>query len=138
MLIVDAQVHIWGVAPPTTQRHRQVATFSKEELLREMDAAGIDAALLHPPTSWDPNANALAEAAAAALPDRFAILGHFALDAADARETLAGWKQRPGQLGLRYTFSLPTRLADRWDVDWLWLAAEQAGVRSRCRRRTPG
>jgi predicted TIM-barrel fold metal-dependent hydrolase len=130
MLIVDAQIHIWSGGPPPPGMHRQIDTYSKEDVLREMDAGGIDAALIHPPTSWDPNANAFAEEAAKAHPDRFAVLGHFALDAPNARETLATWKQRPGQAGLRYTFGQPhTRpwLTDG-TVDWLWPAAEQAGV----------
>ena len=46
MLIVDAQVHIWGSGPPTNPAHRQVNTFTKDELLQEMDAAGVDAAVL--------------------------------------------------------------------------------------------
>jgi predicted TIM-barrel fold metal-dependent hydrolase len=135
MLIVDAQVHIWsGGKPPAAANsgggHRQIEAFSKDELLAEMEAAGIDAALLHPPTSWDPNANALSEAAAKAHQDRLAILSHFALDAPDARETLAGWKQRPGQLGLRFTFAQPNTRAWLTDgtVDWLWAAAQKAGV----------
>lgn len=133
MLIVDAQVHIWGGGKPpasAANAHRQIDSFSKDDLLAEMDAAGIDAALLHPPTSWDPNANALSEAAAKAHPDRLAVLGHFALDAPDAGETLATWKQRPGQLGLRFTFAQPNTRAWLTDgtADWLWLAAEQAGV----------
>jgi len=40
MLIVDAQVHIWGsgtLLPP----HRETSVFSKDELLKEMDAAGV-------------------------------------------------------------------------------------------------
>ena len=63
MLIVDAQVHIWSAGPPTNQMHRQVASFSAEECLAEMDAAGVDAALLHPP-GWDPNSGAISEDAA--------------------------------------------------------------------------
>ena len=37
MLIVDAQVHIWSAGDPSNARHRQVASFTKDELLREMD-----------------------------------------------------------------------------------------------------
>jgi predicted TIM-barrel fold metal-dependent hydrolase len=135
MLIVDAQVHIWsGGKPPVAANsgggHRQIQAFSKDDLLAEMDAAGIDAALLHPPTSWDPKANALSEGAAQAHPDRLAILGHFALDAPDARHTLAGWTQRPGQLGLRFTFAQPNTRAWLTDgtVDWLWPAAEELRI----------
>src|SRR2546428_14195646 len=59
MPIVDAQVHIWGSGPPTTPTHRQVEAFSADELLREMDEAGVDAAVLHPP-GWDPGSHELA------------------------------------------------------------------------------
>jgi predicted TIM-barrel fold metal-dependent hydrolase len=61
MKIVDAQVHIWSqtVVPPSGL-HRKVDKFTAEELLAEMDAAGVDAALIHPPAGWDPNSNALA------------------------------------------------------------------------------
>lgn len=135
MLTVDAQVHIWsGGKPPMSANsggsHRQIEAFSQDDLLAEMDAAGIDAALIHPPTSWEPNANALAEEAAAAHPGRFAILGHFPLDDPEARTILLTWKARPGQLGLRFTFAQPNTRAWLSDgtVDWLWSAAEQAGV----------
>jgi hypothetical protein len=51
MRIVDAQVHIWSHGPPTVPTHRQIPVFSKDSLLREMDEAGVDAAVLHPPAS---------------------------------------------------------------------------------------
>ena len=44
MLIVDAQVHIWANHKPTNPNHRQAENYSKDDLLREMDAAGVDAA----------------------------------------------------------------------------------------------
>ena len=61
MKIIDAQIHIWSqtVVPPSGL-HRKVAKFTAEEALREMDEAGVDAALIHPPYSWDPDSNALA------------------------------------------------------------------------------
>src|SRR5262249_1901408 len=49
MLIVDAQVHIWGRGLPTNPSHRQISSFSKDDLLKEMDEAGVNAALIHPP-----------------------------------------------------------------------------------------
>ena len=65
MKIIDAQVHIWSqtVVQPTGA-HRKVEKFTAEELLSEMDEAGVDAALIHPPFSWDPNSGALAIEAA--------------------------------------------------------------------------
>ena len=35
MPIVDAQVHIWSVGPPTNPSHRQINSFSADELLKE-------------------------------------------------------------------------------------------------------
>ena len=59
MKIIDAQVHIWSqtVTPPSGM-HRKVEKFTAEEMLKEMDEAGVDAALIHPPLSWDPTSNA--------------------------------------------------------------------------------
>ena len=62
MLIVDAQVHIWGKGLPTNPAHRQISSFTKDDLLKEMDAAGVNAAVIHPP-GWDRDSNALARAA---------------------------------------------------------------------------
>src|SRR5881397_527827 len=107
MRIVDAQVHIWSGAKPANPNHRQVASFTKDDLLKEMDAAGVDAAVIHPPTSWDPNANELAIEAARHHPDRRAILGNFPLDRPESRALIDGWKRRPGMLGLRFTFLQP-------------------------------
>ena len=61
MKIIDAQVHIWSqtVIPPGGG-HRQVSQLTAEQLLVEMDEAGVDAGLIHPPASWDPTSNALA------------------------------------------------------------------------------
>ena len=56
MRIVDAQVHIWSSGTPSGH-HRQVSSFSAEEMLAEMDVAGVDAAVIHPPISWDPQSN---------------------------------------------------------------------------------
>jgi predicted TIM-barrel fold metal-dependent hydrolase len=129
MLIVDAQVHIWGSGPPTNPAHRQVTTFTKDELLREMDAAGVDAAVLHPP-GWDPNGNDVAVDAARQHPSRLAILGHVPLDRPDSRELITTWKSRPGMLGLRFALLQPHQRAWWTDgtMDWLWPAAEQAGL----------
>ena len=57
MMICDAQVHIWGANTPERpwpeQRHapHRPVPFSKDDLLREMDAAGVHRAVIVPP-SW--------------------------------------------------------------------------------------
>jgi len=130
MLIVDAQVHIWAGHKPTNPNHRQVETFSKDDLLKEMDAAGVDAAVIHPPASWDPNSNALAVEAARQHPNRLAVLGNFPLDTPESRALIDGWKKRPGMLGLRFALLQPQQRAWWTDgtMDWLWPAAERAGL----------
>src|SRR5438876_11034737 len=74
MLIVDAQIHLWNAGNPTSPSHRQIPAYLKEHALKEMDAGGVDAAILTPHTPWDPNANELCIEAVRAHPDRFAIL----------------------------------------------------------------
>jgi predicted TIM-barrel fold metal-dependent hydrolase len=129
MKIVDAQIHLWSQNLPTNAMHRQIQSYSAEDCLKEMDAAGVDAALIHPP-GWDPNSGAVAEAACAKYPNRFAILGQFPLDKPESRELIAGWKSRPGMLGLRYAFTQPHQASWMTDgtMDWLWPAAEKAGI----------
>src|SRR5260370_27480956 len=76
MKIIDAQVHIWSqTVVPTSGLHRKVATFTAEEVLAEMDEAGVDAALIHPPYGWDPNSQAMAIEAVKKNPNRFSIMG---------------------------------------------------------------
>jgi predicted TIM-barrel fold metal-dependent hydrolase len=84
MLIVDAQIHIWRNNKPTTANHRQVADFTADDVLKEMDEAGVDVAVIHPP-GWDPDSNALAMEAARGHPNRFSVLGKFPLDRPDSR-----------------------------------------------------
>ena len=39
MLIVDAQVHVWGAGTPLAH-HRQISSYSADDLLQEMDEGG--------------------------------------------------------------------------------------------------
>jgi predicted TIM-barrel fold metal-dependent hydrolase len=129
--IIDAQVHIWSqtVVPPSGL-HRKVSQFTADELLREMDEAGVDAAVIHPPLSWDPNANVLAIEAAKKYPDRFAVLGQFALDNPENRKLIRGWRNQPGMMGLRWP--LLSEQHQKWlhdgALEWLWPALEQEGL----------
>jgi predicted TIM-barrel fold metal-dependent hydrolase len=131
MKIIDAQIHIWSqTVIPTSGLHRKVETFTAEDVLKEMDEAGVDAALIHPPLSWDPNSNAVAIEAAKKYPDRFAILGNFPLQDPANRKLIHGWRKQPGMLGLRWP--LLSEEHQKWlydgSLDWLWPAAEQEGL----------
>ena len=128
MQIVDAQVHIWTSGKPVGF-HRQISRYSKDDLLKEMDEGGIDAAVLHPP-SWDPKANEIAIEAAREHPDRLSILGFFDVAKPENRPLVDTWKQQSGMLGLRFAFLKPGW--ENWltdgTMDWLWPAAERAGL----------
>ena len=43
MLVVDAQIQIWKNNKPTNPSHRQVADFTADDVLKEMDEGGVDA-----------------------------------------------------------------------------------------------
>ena len=73
-MIVDAQIHLWNAGNPTSLWHRQIPAYLKDDALKEMNAGGVDAAILTPHTPWDPNANELCIEAARAHPDRVAHL----------------------------------------------------------------
>lgn len=129
MKIVDAQVHIWSSGKPSGL-HRQVSSYTVEELLAEMAEAGVDAALLHPPISWDPDSNEQSIEAARRYPGQFAVLGQIPLDRPECRGWIDTWKQNPGMLGLRYALVQPEQRTWHEDgtMDWLWPAAERAGL----------
>jgi predicted TIM-barrel fold metal-dependent hydrolase len=134
MFIADAQAHIW--APNTPERpwlpgrkpHCDTP-LGADELLQLMGAAGVSRTVLIPP-SWDADRNDLVLAAAQRYPDRFAAMGRFDLDAADAAQRVATWCEQPGMRGFRISFSLPRWAAalEAQRVDWLWRAAEEAQV----------
>lgn len=135
MLIVDSQVHIWGANTPErpwpARAHAQRAIpLGHEELLREMDAAGVDRVVIVPP-SWEGDRNDLAVAAAQAHPGRFAIMGRFNPEASGAREQLPGWLKQPGMLGMRFSFHIPVLQQPLLDgkFDWVWAEAEKHGIR---------
>ena len=134
--IVDAQVHIWAPERPdrpwppggAARAHRPVP-LEAPALLREMEAAGVDRAILVPP-SYEGDRNDLVLAAAAAWPDRFRAMGRIAVESPMTRAELAGFMRQPGMLGIRLTFHLPqTR---RWlfdgTADWFWPLAEELGI----------
>ena len=136
MRIVDSQVHIWGADTPDRpwppgRAHQAQKPYpvTKEMVLVEMDAAGVDRAVIVPP-SWEGDRNDLAIEAARQHPDRFAVMGRLAVERPESRALIADWKRQPGMLGLRFTFH--TDLQRPWltdgTADWLWPAAERAGL----------
>jgi predicted TIM-barrel fold metal-dependent hydrolase len=127
MLIVDSQIHLWQNGKMSAH-HRQVPTYSIDDALAGMVSAGVDAAVIHPPSALGEAVNALAVEAARRHPDRFCILGHFDLQSPDRETIVARWRERPGMLGFRFTFNQPHQKAWWTDgsLDWFWAACEKA------------
>src|SRR5690349_5382168 len=133
MLIADAQVHIWAASTvdrpwPTSGRsepHRP-SPFSADDLLTEMDAAGVDRVVIVPP-SWEGDRNDLAIDACRVHPSRFAIMGRFDPNPTNAPR-LANWRSLPGMLGMRFTLRPHHGWLTDGSVEWLWQAAERHGL----------
>jgi L-fuconolactonase len=129
MLIIDSQVHVWPPDRPDRPLDKaglDRTPFSYQELIAAMDRAGVDRAILVPP-SIDKDRNDYVIEAVQKHPDRFAIMGRVPLQGGGGRNLLAGWKSQPGMLGVRLTFH---RDADRpWiddgTADWFWGEAEE-------------
>jgi predicted TIM-barrel fold metal-dependent hydrolase len=136
MMIIDSQVHIW--APETAEKpyakenaskpHRQVP-LGHDELLCEMNGAGVARCVLVPPT-WEADRNDTSLEAARLHPDRFAVMGRLSLTKPESRGLIATWKQQPYMLGIRMVFNRG-QSAD-WlndgTADWFWDAAERHDI----------
>ena len=130
MLIIDSQIHIWqnGRMSP---HHRQAETYSIEEAIAEMDAAGVNGAVIHPPGSLGEAVNLYAEEAVRRHPEKFCILGHFDLLSPERESIVANWRKRTGMLGFRFTFGEPHQKSWWSDgsLDWFWAACEKHDLR---------
>jgi L-fuconolactonase len=135
MPIIDAQVHVWAEStperpwPPDGVPPQRVPPLGPDELLDRMNAAGVDRAVLIPPT-WEGSRNDLVLSAAAAHPDRFAVMGR--LDWADPAQVaqIATWRDTPGMLGIRMSLNrgdIAGRIQEGFDTGF-FAAAEAHGV----------
>jgi predicted TIM-barrel fold metal-dependent hydrolase len=132
-IIVDAQVHLWKAESPDWPWVPGVPPqlpepFTIERLLPMMNEASLDRAVIVPP-SWPGDRNDYALEAAKRYPNRFAVMGRIPLKNPQSAALLPKWKEQPGMLGVRVTF---LRDAAAWlsdgTADWLWPAAEKAGL----------
>jgi predicted TIM-barrel fold metal-dependent hydrolase len=129
-LTVDAQVHLWKANTPDRpwlpDRVAQLPEpFLIEKLVPMMDEAGVDRAVIVPP-SWEGDRNDYALEAVRRYPARFAVMGRIPVEYPETAKLLPDWKKQPNMLGIRLTFHPP-----QWHwltdgtVDWFWPAAEK-------------
>jgi L-fuconolactonase len=134
--VIDSQVHIWAEntkerpwAPGMEKRAHLHEPLSAEKLLGWMNEAGVDAAILVPP-SLEGDRNDLSVEAARTYPKRFGVMGRIDLKKPSARERLATWRDTPGLLGVRLTFHRDDSRPALTDgtADWFWPAAERHNI----------
>jgi predicted TIM-barrel fold metal-dependent hydrolase len=132
-LIADAQVHLWKAETPewryVPNRPPQLPEpFTIEKLVPMMDKAGVDRAIIVPP-SWTGDRNDYGLEAAQRYPDRFAVMGRIPVENPASAALLPRWKEQPGMLGVRLTFHRAQAVLLQGDTtDWFWPAAEKAGL----------
>ncbi len=141
-MIVDSHVHIWAPHcaarpwpnPMAAKPHTAYPGVSdwgmtKQMLIAAMDGAGVDRAILIPP-SWEGHYNDLALDAVQSHPDRFAIMGRVFLEQPMNDEQFILWRQQQGMLGVRCIFHSQRyqQLLRDGAFDWLWPMAERHHV----------
>jgi predicted TIM-barrel fold metal-dependent hydrolase len=135
MLVTDAQIHLWEAESPDRPwrklerpPHRS-GGFYAEEMLEEMDRAGVDRAVIVPPT-WAGEDNDWALQMAGRYPERFAVVGRFDATAKDARELLRGWLDQKGMLGVRMSFHVKpfSDWLDDGMLDWFWAECDRLAL----------
>src|SRR5438045_4859324 len=82
-MIVDAQVHLWKAESPDWKwvpgiKPQLPEPFTIEKLVTLMDEAGVERAVIVPP-SWPGDRNEYGLEAARRYPDRFAVMGRIPL-----------------------------------------------------------
>jgi predicted TIM-barrel fold metal-dependent hydrolase len=132
-VIVDSQVHIWQGNTPEHpwvpgSTAQMPEPFTIEKLIAAMDEAGVDRAVIVPP-SWVGDRLDYALEAAKRYPQRLGVMGRLPLKTPQSPDDLARWRAQPGMLGIRLTFLGPAAgMLTDGSTDWLWPAAERAGV----------
>ena len=132
-MIVDSQVHLWKAQTPdwpwVPGRVAQLPEpFTIERLVPMMDDAGVDRAVIVPP-SWPGDHNDYALEAVRRHPSRFAVMGRIPLEKPQSAALLPKWKEQPGMLGVRLTLHrAQAALLESGTADWFWPAAEKAGL----------
>jgi len=134
MLIADAQVHVWGPNTPERswlpgQKIHRDTPFGPEELLREMNAAGVHRCAIVPPR-WEGPRHDVVQEAARRFPDRFIAMGRVDTETPGERGVVVDWCRQSGMAGFSCTFNQPNQIKALIEerMDWFWEEAEEAGL----------
>jgi predicted TIM-barrel fold metal-dependent hydrolase len=133
MIITDSGLHIWQA--PTPERPWNLAKahltepMSYEDLRVRMKEAGVDRAILVPPSFAGAYPEYSLEAAAK-YPEQFAVMSPIPLNKPEGRKVLENLMGQPGMLGVRLTFH--HEYDESWirdgTADWFWPVAEKMNI----------
>jgi predicted TIM-barrel fold metal-dependent hydrolase len=133
MIITDSGLHIWQA--PTPERPWNLAKahlkdpMSYEDLRVRMKEAGVDRAILVPPSFAGAYPEYSLEAAAK-YPEQFAVMSPIPLNKPEGRKVLENLMDQPGMLGVRLTFH--HEYDESWirdgTADWFWPVAERMNI----------
>lgn len=133
--VTDAQVHIWLPSsrerpwPSGGSQYAHGPELRAERLLTMMDEAGVDRAVLVPP-SFEGDYNDYCLSAARRNPERLAVMGRLRLNEAQTVAELQRWRKECHVLGVRLTFNRGEMVNWLYDgtADWFWPAAQEAEI----------
>jgi predicted TIM-barrel fold metal-dependent hydrolase len=133
MIITDSGLHVWQA--PTPEKPWNLAKahlkdpMSYEDLRVRMKEAGVDRAILVPP-SFAGSYPEYSLEAAAKYPEQFAVMSPIPLNKPEGRKVLETLMERPGMLGVRLTFH--HEYDESWirdgTADWFWPVAEKMNI----------
>ena len=124
-MIVDAQAHLWKAESPDWpwvpgRKPQLPEPFSIEKLVPLMDEAGVDRAVIVPP-SWPGDRNDYGLEAAQRYPNRFGVMGRIPVTDPKSAALLPKWLEQKGMLGVRLTFMREqSALLTSGSADWFW------------------
>jgi predicted TIM-barrel fold metal-dependent hydrolase len=133
--VSDVQVHLWEAEsphkpwPPFSRKPHKPNGFLIDEMLAEMNTAGVDRAVIVPPT-WTGGSNDYALGIEVQYPEKFAVVGRFNAKAPDALAQLDNWLKQPHMLGVRMSFHVKpySDWLDDGSLSWFWAKCERLGI----------
>lgn len=111
-MITDAQVHLWNPNTPGdpwepgAQAHLP-EPMPAERMMKLMDEAGIDRAIVSPANVAPKRSPACGQAAAAKYPKRFRVMAWFVPTVPEQYKLLPRWLEQPGVCSLRLSMNEP-------------------------------
>lgn len=123
MQLIDSQIHLFEPGADALATALLQVLIPPEQVVAEMDAAGVEKAYLVPGSSA---ANATCIAASRRWPDRFRVMGILSLNKPECRTLVDDW-DASGMLGARLVF--PPYRKESWlkdgTADWFWPRADE-------------